>query len=275
LKCTFRIAVLLLLLAFSGARFAVAAQNSRPSRGDGIFTPTVSPVVLADKTGRPITIEARQPEQRLAQSMIAGNPTGDSYVIHFPQGDAGGPCIYSGTARYLIEGGGELTFQILADCGKLRRGYNYMICMLDASLRCKEAPWWYFRDRIYVITKEGVAVNGSAVVPWQDATEAPQLLQKMSEKIKTLNERYSQLTATNTVHGRAISCREYHPETKSYHVWEFPTTCMIKSACDGMPNLESMRDGDPIDWNGPAGTFVRKQSKATDFSNWICWTRTQ
>lgn len=170
--------------------------------------------------------------------MIAGNPTGDSYVIRFPQGDAGGPCIYSGTARYLIEGG-ELIFQVIADCGNLRRGYNYMVCMLDASLRCKEAPWWYFRDRTYVITKEGVAVNGSAAIPWRDPPEAPQLLQKMSEKIKALNERYRQLTTTNTVHGRAISCREYHPETKSCHVWEFPTTCAIKSMYDGMLNTST------------------------------------
>jgi len=207
--------------------------------------------------------------------MIVRTPSGDSYVIHFPQGDAGGPCIYSGTARYLINGGGTLTYQILADCDKLRRGYSYMICNLDASLRCKEAPWWYFRDRTYIITKEGIAVNGSAVVPWQDATEAPQLLQQMSEKIKALNDRYRQLTASNTVSGRSISCREYHPETKSYHIWEFPTTCLIKSACDGMPNLDSMRDGDPIDWNSSAGTFVKQQSKATDFSNWVCWIRTQ
>ena len=222
-----------------------------------------------------MTVESRQLEPRLTKSIVAGNPTGDSYVIHFPQSDAGGPCIYSGNARYLIEGGGTLTFQILADCGKLRRGYSYMICKLDAILRCSEAPWWYFRDRTYIITKEGITVNRSTLVPWQDATEAPQLLQKMSEKIKSLNERVSQLTASNTVHGRSISCREFHPETKSYHVWDFPTTCLIKSACDGMPNLDSMRDGDPIDWNSPAGAFVKKQSNASDFSNWVCWIRAQ
>jgi hypothetical protein len=275
LKRAFHIAALLLLIAVSGTGFSVAAQSSPASHPDGIFTPTISPVTSIDKTGHPTTVEVSKSEPRLAQSMIVRTPSGDSYVIHFPQGDAGGPCIYSGTARYLINGGGTLTYQILADCDKLRRGYSYMICNLDASLRCKEAPWWYFRDRTYIITKEGIAVNGSAVVPWQDATEAPQLLQQMSEKIKALNERYRQLTASNTVSGRSISCREYHPETKSYHIWEFPTTCLIKSACDGMPNLDSMRDGDPIDWNSSAGTFVKQQSKATDFSNWVCWIRTQ
>ncbi len=222
-----------------------------------------------------MTVESRQLEPRLTASIVAGNPTGDSYVIHFSQGDAGGPCIYSGNARYLIEGDGTLTFQILADCGKLRRGYNYMICRLDPSLRCTEAPWWNFRDRSYVITKQGVAVNNSAPVPWQDATAAPQLLQNMSEKIKAFNDRLSQLTSSNTVHGRAIFCREFHPESKSYHIWEFSTTCLIKSACDGMPNLDSLRDGDLVDLNSPAGTFVKQQSKASDFSNWLCWVRTQ
>jgi len=222
-----------------------------------------------------MTVESRQLEPRLMRSIVAGDPAGDSYIIHFPQGDAGGSCIYRGTARYLIEGGGELTFQILADCGKLRRGYNFMICRLDPSFRCTEAPWWNFRDRTYIITKEGVAVNGSAPVPWQNPGEAPQLLQQMSEKIKALNQRISQLTSTNVVHGRAISCREFHPETKSYHVWEFSTTCLIKSACDGMPNLDSFRDGDPLDWNSTAGTFIKQQSKVSDFSNWLCWVRTQ
>jgi hypothetical protein len=275
LKRSFHIAALLSLATFLGVPRTTAAQNPPPSRPDGIFTPTVSIVTSIDKTGRPMTVESRQLEPRLTPSIVAGNPTGDSYVIHFSQGDAGGPCIYSGNARYLIEGDGTLTFQILADCGKLRRGYNYMICRLDPSLRCTEAPWWNFRDRTYVITKQGVAVNNSAPVPWQDATAAPQLLQNMSEKIKALNDRVSQLTSSNTVHGRAIFCREFHPESKSYHIWEFSTTCLIKSACDGMPNLDSLRDGDLVDLNSSAGAFVKQQSKASDFSNWLCWVRTQ
>jgi hypothetical protein len=275
LKRTFHIAALLSLIAISGARFSVPAQSSPTGPPDGIFTPTISSVTAIDKTGHPTTVEVSKSEPRLAQSMLAGNPTGDSYVTQFPQGDAGGPCIFTGTARYLINGGGTLTFQVLADCGKLRRGYSYMICNLDTSLRCKEPPWWYFRDRTYVITTEGVTVSGSALIPWPDATEAPQLLQNMSEKIKALNERISQITAPNTVHGRSISCREFHPESRSYHIWEFPTTCLIKSACDGMPNLVSMHDGEPIDWNSSAGAFVKQQSKASDFSNWICWIRTQ
>jgi hypothetical protein len=275
LKDARQIPALLSLLAFLGVPCARAAQNSPSSRPDGIFAPTISPVVSIDKSGRPMTVAVRQPEPRLAQSMLAGNATGDSYIIRFSQGDAGGPCIYSGTARYLIEGGGELTFQVLADCGTLRRGYSYMICKLDASLRCTEAPWWFFRDRTYSITKEGITVNGSTLVPWRDAAEAPQLLQKMSEKIKALNERFGQLTASNVAHGRSISCREFHPETKSYRIYEFPTTCLIKTVCDGMPNLDALRDGDPLDLNSPAGSFVKQQAKVSDVSNWLCWARTQ
>ncbi len=275
MKSSFHIALLLSLPTFLGVPFSNASQNPAPIHPDGIFTPTISTAAPIDKTGRPFTVESRQLEPRLTQSIVAGNPTGDSYIIHFPQGDAGGPCIYSGTARYLIEGNGTLAFQILADCGKLRRGYNYMICRLDSSFRCTEAPWWNFRDRTYTIAKEGIFVNGSAPVPWQNPAEAPELLQKMSEKIKSLNDRMSQPTSSNVVHGRAISCREYHPEAKSYGIHEFSTTCLIKSVCDGMPELDSYRDGDPVDLNSPAGSYVKKQSKASDFSNWLCWIRTQ
>ena len=133
MKSSFHIAALLSLATFLGVPRTTAAQNPPPSRPDGIFTPTIAIVTSIDKTGRPMTVESRQLEPRLTASIVAGNPTGDSYVIHFSQGDAGGPCIYSGNARYLIEGDGTLTFQILADCGKLRRGYNYMICRLDTQ----------------------------------------------------------------------------------------------------------------------------------------------
>jgi hypothetical protein len=67
--------------------------------------------------------------------MNASTSTGDSYIIHFPAGDAGGACAYTGAGRYLVQIGGVLTFQILADCGKLKRSYSYMICMLGAMSR--------------------------------------------------------------------------------------------------------------------------------------------
>jgi hypothetical protein len=275
LRSIFHIVALLWLVALVAAPIATASQDSQPARPDGIFTPTTTPVASIDKTGRPMTVDVRQPEPRLARSMIAGAPTGDSYVIHFPSGDAGGVCIYSGMARYFINSNGTLTFQILADCGKLRRGYNYMVCTLDASLRCKEAPWWYFRDRTYVITNEGVAVNGSAVYPWQDASEAPQRLQKTADNIKVMNDRFRELTDAHVVHARFISCRDFHPESKSYAIHEFATTCLIKSLCNAMPNVDSLRDGDPIDWSSPAGSYVKQQSKTSDVSNWVCWMRRQ
>jgi hypothetical protein len=275
LKTTLHIATLLSLLAFPTAGIPTAAQDPHPAHPDGIFTPTITPVAAIDKTGRPITVEIQQPEPRLAPSMNQGTSAGDSYIIHFPTSDAGGPCIYTGKARYLINSNGSLTFEIIADCGPLRRGYSYMVCSLDARLRCKDAPWWYFRDRTYVITIEGVSVNGATPYPWQDASAASQQLQKTSDSIQALNERIQNLTASNTMHGRAISCREFHPETKSYAIHEFSMTCMIQSLCNGMPNLDNLRDGDLLDWNSPAGAYIKQQSKATDFSNWRCWMRTQ
>lgn len=275
MQTAFRIAALLYLFACLDLPIATAFQNPQTARGDGIFTPTIAPVASIDKTNRPITIEISQPEPRFAQSTTSGNPTGDSYIIHFPTGDAGGPCIYSGKARYLINSGGTLTFEILADCGNLRRGYNYMICNLNPSLRCREAPWWLFRDRAYAITNEGVAVNGSTLYPWRDPSEAPRQLQKIAAGIQAMHDRFSNPNDPHVVHGRYISCRDFHPETTSYAVYEFSTSCLIKSLCNAMPNVDALRDGDPIDWNSPAGTYVKQQSRTSDFSNWVCWMRTQ
>jgi hypothetical protein len=274
-KHAFYAAALLWLAAFMDVRFATASTDAPPRQGDGIFTPKIAPVAPIDKTGRPKTVEVRRSEPSFTQSMIAGSPTGDSYVIDFPTGDAGGPCIYSGTGRYLIDSNGTLTFQILADCGKLRRGYSYLICRLDASLRCSESPWWYFRERTYVITNEGVTVNGSTVYPWQDTSEAPQQLQKMSDQIKAMNARFKAVSSSNTMHGRTISCRDFHPETKSYEIYDFPLFCLVRSVCSGMPNVDSVRDGDPLDWSSPAGNYVREKGKLSDVSHWECWLRTQ
>ncbi len=175
----------------------------------------------------------------------------------------------------MIDSNGTLTFQILANCGKLRRGYSYMICRLDASLRCSEAPWWYFRGRRYVITNDGLAVNGSVPFPWKDAAEAPQQLQKTADQIKAMNARLREITDAHTMHTRSISCRKFHPENKSYQIYEYPLTCLVKSVCSGMPNVDSERDGDPIDWNSPAGKYIKEQGKVSDVANWACWLRTQ
>jgi hypothetical protein len=102
LKSAIHIAALLCLVASLDTPIATAFQNSQSARRDGIFTPTITPVASIDKAGRPMTVELRQLEPHFVQSMTAGNPTGDNYVIHFSTGDAGGPCIYSGTGRYLI-----------------------------------------------------------------------------------------------------------------------------------------------------------------------------
>ncbi len=156
------------------------------------------------------------------------------------------------------------------DCGKSHgRPLRYPF----PHRRC--GPWWNFRDRTYVVTKEGVAVNGSAVYPWQDASQAPQQLQQTADKIKAMYDRFRNPNDPHVMHGRSISCREFHPETKSYHIYEFPMSCLIKSLCSAIPKVDSLRDGDPIDWNSPAGSYVKQQSKTSDLSNWMCWMQTQ
>lgn len=252
--------------------FDVAAPAT--NNGDGIFTPTISAVAPIDKTGRLMTVEVPQSEPSFA-GVVVGKPAGDSYVIHFPQptGDVGGDCVYNGNARYLIESTGVLTFQLIADCGKLQRGYNYMICMLNEDLRCNEAPWWHFQGRTYVITNEGVAVDNHAPYLWKDAAEAPRKFQKIAATIKLRHDRTA--NSPNILHTRWIRCRTFKPEAKTYQTREFGTTCLIKSACNDIPNVDSLRDGDPIGWNTSVGSFIKNHLKDSGVSNWSCWLRTQ
>jgi hypothetical protein len=272
-KGAFYAAAILCIAIHMPSPLSTASAQSQPAQGDGIFTPRISPVAGIDKTGRPITIEATQPEPSFAALMVAGKPTGDSYVINFPTGSAGGACLYSGTGRYLIESTGTLTFQILADCGKLRRAYSYMICPLNEDLRCSEAAWWHFKDRTFAVTSLGVLVNDSTVHPWKDPSEAPQQLQGMATRIRSMRDRFR--TDPNVVHSRFISCRNFHPSTKSYEIHELPTTCLVKSVCDGVPNVDSLRDGDVVDWNSAIGNYVKQKNKISDVSSWVCWIRTQ
>lgn len=244
-----------------------------PGQGDGIFTPVISPLASIDRTGRPITVEVTQPEPSFASQMADGRPTGDSYILNFSSGSAGGPCVYSGAGRYLIESTGNLTFQILANCGNLRRSYSYMICRLNESLRCSEAPWWYFKGRSYAVTAQGVVINSSTTIPWSDLSAAPGQLQAMVAKIKSVNDVVR--TDSRAAHSRVISCRNFHPETRSYDIHELPTSCLIESLCNGIPSASSLHDGDVIDWNSPLGNFVKQQNKITDTSTWTCWIRTQ
>lgn len=267
------LATTVILLITILAEFSLPSSTAqlRSHGGDGIFTPIISPVAI-DKTGRPFTVEAIQPEPGFSGMMVAGKPTGDSYIINFPNSTAGGPCVYTGTGRYFIESTGTLTFQILANCGQLKRGYSYMICQLTSDLRCSEGPWWYFKDRKFSVTNQGVVINGTTTIPWKDA-EAPQQLQAMSARIKAFNDRYR--TASNVLHTRFISCRNFHSETRSYEIHELNTMCAIQSLCDGIPNTDSLHDGDVIDWSSPVGSYVKRQNKISDVSTWVCWMRTQ
>lgn len=272
-KTIIYLAVLLWMIVPVGAPSAITRAQARA--GDGIFAPIISPVAAIDKTNRPMTVEVERPEPNFADAMVAGKATGDSYVIHFSTGDAGGACLYTGMGRYFIESTGTLTFQIMAQCGNLRSGYSYLICMLNEELRCREAPWWYFRGRSYSITNQGVMVNGSTVYPWKDPAEAPGKIQAMAASVKQMHERFANANDPHVLHSRFISCRDFQPETKSYSIHEIATDCAVKSMCNGIPSVDSLRDGDPIDWNTPVGTFIQRQKKISDVSNWVCWMRTQ
>jgi len=270
---TLCLAVILAIAIVMGFSTSKISAESKPPRGDGIFTPVISPVATIDKTGRPITIEATQPEPSFSDIMVAGKPTGDSYTISFPTGSAGGACVYTGTGRYLIESNGTLTFQMLAGCRKLKQGYSYMICRLNEKLLCSEAPWWFFKGRTFAATDQGVVINGSLVHPWRDSSEAPQQLRAMVGKIAAMNDRFR--NDSRVVHSRLISCRNFHPATRSYEIHEIPTTCVIQSLCSGIPSTDSLQDGEVIDWNSSVGNYVKQQNKISDVSTWSCWVRTQ
>ena len=254
---------------------ADGGAHSLPNPGDGIFAPRIAVVAPTDKTGRPFTVEVVQPEPGFAALMSAGKPTLSRYVIKFPSGDAGGDCTYTGRGRYFIESTNVLTFQIMTACGTLMRGYNFMICMLNQDLRCAEAPWWYFSGRTYAISSQGISINGGSAIAWLEADDARAKLDKVVERIKAMRNRTTGAGATAAPEKRSVTCRYYHPETRSYELHIVQLSCAIRSLCAGMPDAAALRDGELIDWNSPLGSYVRKENKVTDSANWACWVRVQ
>ena len=251
--------------------------HSLPNPGDEIFTPKTSPMAAIDKTGRPFTALAAMQEPAFAGIVAPNKPTGDSYVIKFPNVERGGACVFDGNARYFVDHGGVLTYQISAQCKDLKRGYNFMVCMLDDQLHCAEAPWWNFRGRTYAVTAQGIVVNQATTYPWDDAAHAPEKLQKISADLLRFKDTYNNPNAPNVLHRRVISCRNYQPEQKKYGIAEIITGCLISSLCnaDKTPDLSAIHDGDAIDWNSPLGSYIKQQQKITDVSNSVCWLRTQ
>ena len=295
IKSSVLVIFFLWIMAGGDARVAIAAADSQPwtdtswivqtgpgtqslkNPGDGIFTPRITP---AGSTYRPVmTVEATQPEPNLANIMVPGKATGGSYIIKYSTGDQGGACIYNGSGHYMVESTGNLTFQFLADCGQLKRGYSFTICMLDKDLHCSAAPWWYFRGRTYAVKRQGIVVNGTSVYAWADADKASAQLLKIAASNASIQARAAGLGTKNgatsaPVHH--ITCRNDHPETKSYSLHEDTLGCVFKNLCNGasFPNVDALHDGDPIDWNSEAGLYAKKQNKITDTTNWICWVRT-
>jgi hypothetical protein len=255
-----------------GCSPTIGFGQSVPTPGDGLVKPTITPVTLIDKRRYPITAEVTQPEPQFSALMAAGTPTGDSYLLHFNTGDLGGPCINTGKARYLIDSTGTLTFEILAECANLKRGYDYSICKLSETLRCAEAPSWYFTGRTYSVTKEGLRVNGTALHAWKDPGAASQRLQAATARIKL--SRVSLFFGPGVVHGRRIACRSFDPATHGTTLHVFETTCLVQSVCDGMPDLTGLADGDVLNLNSSVGRFIKQRSQGSDPSGWACWLET-
>ena len=75
-------------------------HHSSLGKGDRIFTGKTQQAALHDTTGA-FSIEAPHPEPRFSAVMAANKPAG-SYVIKFPNVDAGGPCSQTGLGRYEV-----------------------------------------------------------------------------------------------------------------------------------------------------------------------------
>ena len=253
----------------------IDATQSGPHKvanpGDGIFIPRTAQIARADKTGRPFTGLGPMQEPAFSQIAVPNKATGDRFVIKFPQGEHGGSCLFDGTARYFVDAGGELLYQLHARCGDLERGYEFMVCALDEGLRCSEAPWWNFRGRTYTVTAQGVIVNAT-LYAWDDSAQAAGKLQTIASRLQANRERRAQ--AANVLHRRVISCRAYHPQEKRYSVSEIVTGCLVGS-CSGGPDLGSLRDGEVIRFTSSLGEYIQQKDRIASPSDWDCWLRTQ
>lgn len=249
--------------------------HSLPNPGDGIFVPRTTPIGV-DKSDRLYTSTGPIEESAFTGIVAANKSTGDSYIIKFPTVQRGGSCVFDGNSRYLLETDGSLTFQITAQCGDLRRGYDFRVCRLNEKLRCAEPPWWNFRGESYLVSPQGVTVN-KTLYPWDDAAHASEKLQKISINMQHMKNIMASSNSANVLHRRFISCRNYEPQLRKYSIVEIMTGCLISSLCSGdqTPDLSGIQDGEAIGWDSPAGAYVKRKENIADTSTWVCWVRTQ
>jgi hypothetical protein len=246
--------------------------QSIPTPGDGVVTPDRVEQVLPlpdEEYVDFVTVESTQAEPQFAVLMVPGTPMDDSFLRRSPTEDVGPPCINTGKARYLVNKFNRLSFEILANCGKLTRGYSYVICRLSGDLRCAEAPYWYFTGRTYLLTNEGLKVDGTAPHPWKDPIETQIRLQAMAARINQNKNRSSQPHAS---HDRWLYCRMLDPPNLT-NVFSCSGRENLEM-CKDLPSLDGIRDGDVIDMNSPIGRWVTQHSKDSDTSQSACWIET-
>jgi len=237
-------------------------------QGDEIFTPHNVPVAKTDRSDRLWTVEIDLPEPRFAGTVASGAPTGSRYELHFPNRVAGGECKFTGKGRYVVSNA-QLDFQVMSECADLHNAYQFHVCRLGADLRCKEAPWWYFRGRQYLVTEDGVTVEGTKY-SWVDQDKAPGKLRQ--QLLRAVGPPHA---SGQSIRGRSIHCRAYHPQSRSYDLHNFATQCLIQSLCSAMPDVSGLRDGEEINLQSSVGDFIRKQAKTGDTADWSCWMITQ
>jgi hypothetical protein len=63
---------------------------------------------------------------------LAGNPSGVTVTMN----GHGGPCVYSGKGYYSVKPDGELSVQVMEDCGGVNNRGALIICPLSAALDC-------------------------------------------------------------------------------------------------------------------------------------------
>ncbi len=248
------------------ATFKAIFAESRPTPGDGTIHPFVRQVVANDDYVDFVTVELTRAEPQFAAMMRAGT-TGDAFIQNSPTGDAGGACINTGKAQYLINKHHVLLFEVLVDCSHVARGYGYVICRLGGDLRCSEAPDWYFTTRTYELTNEGLKVDGAAPYVWRDPIEAQKRLRAMAARISNDKERTSR--RGGAFPSRWIRCRVLDPPN---NIVAF--LCPATGVCTDSRELDATRDGDLLNMHSSVGHWIQQQSEDSDASEWACWSET-
>jgi hypothetical protein len=83
---------------------------------------------------------------------LAGNPSGVTVTMN----GHGGPCVYSGKGYYSVKPDGELSVQVMEDCGGVNNRGALIICPLSAALDC--GPTALFPHH-YQLTAAGLMVD--------------------------------------------------------------------------------------------------------------------